>query len=74
MGATIKTISHPDGKRRVLIERLDNGSFTFTEEKYWDDPLEHSWLPAGRSNSLCDSAETAEREARGRITWLSELS
>jgi len=67
----IKTIVRPDGKRRVLIYERSDGDFEFEEQKFSDDPLEMSWMPISRRRkSTCDSAETAEREARDRIEWL----
>jgi hypothetical protein len=74
MDAIVKTIAHSDRKWRVLIVALKNGSYSFREERYSDAPLEQAWLPVSRSISICDSAETAESEARGRVQWLSDLS
>ena len=70
----LKTIGHPDGKRRVLIVRRDNGMFGFEEEAFSEEPFENCWLPCGEDTfALCESEETAEREARGRIPWLAAL-
>ena len=71
----IKTIPHPNGTQRVLIVGRDSGFFGFEEEYFSSEPLEVAWvrLPQ-KSFSICDSPEGAEREARGRIKWLAELS
>jgi hypothetical protein len=62
-------------KRRVTIFRRDDGSFSFLEERFSDDPREQCWLPQThrRSIPICDSFETATREAAGRIVWLGAI-
>ncbi|MEX0611074.1 MAG: hypothetical protein WD738_16210 [Pirellulales bacterium] len=59
-------------KWRVRIFQAPNGSYGFVEEVFSDDPFELCWLPitAGRSHPVCDTVETALREAHGRIDWL----
>ena len=62
------------GKRRVRVFRHADGSFRFIEEAFSDDELELFWLPltSRRSQPICDSFETALREAQGRVPWLAE--
>jgi hypothetical protein len=63
------------GKRRVQIFRSDDGFFSFLEEKFSDQEFEQCWLPLTwrRSQPVCDTFETALREAKGRIEWLAEM-
>jgi hypothetical protein len=67
----IRTIVDSAGKHRVLILQRPDGAFTF-EAQYWsDEPLEMCWIPRGeRSVCICESEETAMREALGRVDWL----
>lgn len=69
----VKEILAHDGKRKVQIIQRDNGSFGFESLHFSDDPLEMAWVPQG-GFSLCiaPTAEVAEREARGRVAWLSD--
>jgi hypothetical protein len=81
MGDTVlKTLTHLDGKRRVVIVQRDNGLFGFEEEHLvrvydeqtypdWDEMV---WSPPPHrvSFGIFDSPATAEREARDRIAWL----
>lgn len=72
-GRIIKTLLSADGHRRVQIYERVDGLFSFVEEKWYLPELgDACWVavPPGRS-SLCSSADDAEREARGRIRWLS---
>lgn len=71
MRETMRTITAPDGSRRILIERHASGFDSFEEQYFSDDPLEMCWCPLSPSSfAMCDSAETAEREARQRVSWL----
>ena len=82
MKQVLKTIYHPDADRRVLIVRHDNGFYGFEEEKL-ADPYEGYELMEGREKMwmildqrpfcVCDSAEIAEHEARGRVEWLAKI-
>lgn len=75
MCEALRVFLHPDGKRRVLIVERGPGLYGFEVEHFSDDPFEMCWIPFGRySYSLCDSIETAEREAFGRVEWLHELT
>jgi len=75
MTETERTIYDRAGKRRVHIYRHDDGSFRFLEEKFSDDELERCWLmlTSRRSEPVCDTFETALREAQGRIKWLADV-
>lgn len=79
MQRVLKTFTHTDGKRRVLIVQKSKGIFGYVVEKltYLDEETEDRakafWHPLGQKPlALCDTAETAEREARGRVDWLNE--
>ena len=72
----LKTFISDDGKERVQIVRRGDGLFSFFHDHlaskcdkslYWS-----SVRPFGSSLTLCDSADTAEREARGQIPWMEE--
>ena len=69
-----RVIYDQKNNRRVLILRAANGSYSFVEECFSAEPEEQCWIPVtkGRSIPVCDSIETALREAKGRITWLSD--
>ncbi len=83
MNQVLKVLTHPDGKRRVLIVQRANGLFGFEEqhlvrvydEKLYPDRNEMVWSPSldRCSFPICDNPEMAEREARGRIAWLNNL-
>ncbi len=67
----IREIYSQDRKRRVCIVQRENGSFGFEEEYFSDDPFEMSWCRYGQYPlAICDSEETALREAMGRVKWL----
>lgn len=76
----LKIITHPDGVRRVAILRHANGRFGFEEEALvreasYDGRERANWRPiTDDSFAICDTAERAELEARGRIGWLKERS
>ena len=67
-----RVIYDTTGKWRVVISQRDDGTFTFVEERFSDEPHEQCWLPQTfrRSMPICNSEETALREAAGRIDWL----
>lgn len=66
-------INHPVEDRMVTIER-ENDSYTFQEHYFSHDEYEMCWIPL-KNNSLaiCDSPDTALREAIGRVDWLAEI-
>lgn len=61
-----------DQKRRVRVFSAADGSYSFIEEKFSDEPLEMCWIPQTyqRSQPICSSLEIAMREARDRVEWL----
>jgi len=75
MAAVMRVLMHPDGKRRVLIVDRGGGRFGYEEERFSDEPDELCWLPQRQFPlCVCDSPETAEREARAAVGWLMALS
>ncbi len=68
----LKTIFSLDNRKRVNFIQNKNGHFYFEEEHFSDEPLEMCWLPITRQLSICDSIDTAIREAKGNIHWLDE--
>jgi hypothetical protein len=70
----VKTFLSLDGQRRVEIVRRHDGFFSFEEDQWTSEFGNSYWVPATHHGvvSICDSAETAEREARARIDWLRE--
>ena len=71
---TIREMYNEDRTRRVLIVKRKNGSFGYEEEYFSQDPMERCWCRYGqRPFSICDSVETALKEAEGRIEWLSSM-
>lgn len=73
---TVKTFVRADGRRRLQTFRRPDGLFSFGEDQrvsdYYGEPCWTPFASAGASFPICDSAETAEREARARIAWLNE--
>jgi hypothetical protein len=79
----LKILTDPSGTRRVLIVRRPNGLFGYQEEELqnkYDDKLRKRLNDAStiwvgftqKPFTICDSPETAEREARGNVQWLSQ--
>ena len=68
----MKVIEHPDGSRKVEVFRRDDGTFGFEPLK-WDEGYK-SWYPYGHYACHTETAEDAEREARGRLRWLDKKS
>jgi hypothetical protein len=68
------TFTDASGKRRCTVFACGDGSCSFQEEKFSDDPMEMCWLPLTwrRSQPICATFEIALREARGRVEWLRE--
>ena len=64
-----RVIYDSERKRRVRIFGSPEGSYSFIEEKFSDEPREMCWIPQTyrRSLPICSSFEIAMREARGRI-------
>jgi hypothetical protein len=71
----IREIYSQDRMQRVLIVERENGAFGFEEEYFGQGPMEMCWCRYGQSPfSICDSPETALKEARGRIAWLGSVA
>lgn len=71
----VKIIGRPDGKRRVLVYRRQDGRFAFYEEQRLTDMHdEPRWRSMGAFEAICDSAEAAEMTARASIGWLSAMT
>jgi hypothetical protein len=66
-----KTLVNSDGTRKVeVFQRVDN-TFGFDELKSGQE--EQAWFPVGKySIAVIDSLESAIKEAKGRIAWLSD--
>jgi hypothetical protein len=80
MERAVKTFEHPNGQQRVLIVQRENATFGYEEEQrvhvYEDDEMRAKWPEMFWSRSgqyplcICETAEIAEREARGAVPWL----
>ena len=71
----VRTMTSPEGKRRVLIVDRGDGRFGYDEEYFSDDPDEKCWVPLRQFPlTIRDSPESAEREARGCVDWLRDAS
>jgi hypothetical protein len=69
----VKTFLRADQERRAHVYQRDDGLFSFVEEYIVKDwPRGPRWVPLPPYSSFCDTAETAEREARATIPWLRE--
>lgn len=79
----VKALPHPSGNQRVLIVKRRDGHFSYREEErmpVYDPELAErlqdystAWTPTGDTVIICDTAEAAEREARGAVMWLRAL-
>jgi hypothetical protein len=71
MDEIVQTVYSRDRKNRIHIVRRSNGTCGYEEEYFSEDEYEMCWIPVGqRPFCVCDSPETALREARGRVIWL----
>ncbi len=69
----VKTIYSIDKKNKIDFIQKSNGTFYFEEEHFSEDPLEMYWITVyAQFQTICDSLDTAIREAKGRISWLEE--
>jgi hypothetical protein len=73
---TVRTFYSPDGKRRVIIRKRDDGAFTWVEEfEDTEDMTEYGlgvsvfWSPT-EWRGIFGIADDAEREARAVIAWM----
>jgi len=70
ISTVVATVFNADMTRQVEVFQRRDGSFGF-EELRFSEP-ERSWIVSGcYSNSFTDSTESALREARERVLWLS---
>jgi hypothetical protein len=71
-GTIIKTIERADGQRRILIIQRSDGNFGFIEElRVHSLKDQERWTKLFSHSTICETADIAEREARGAIDWLS---
>lgn len=68
----LKTTYSIDQSKRVSFIQGSNGHFSFEEEYFSEEPREKCWLPISHPPCICDSLDTAIREAKNRICWLKE--
>ena len=65
----IKTLTNDGDDERVLIVRRPDGIYTYRRQWKGGD----EWGAIGPDIGLFDSGESAEREARARVSWLVPL-
>ena len=71
----LQEIYSHDRKHRVLIVQRESGVFGFEEEYFSDAPLERCWCAYSQQPfAICDTPETALREAKGRVKWLGAIT
>lgn len=65
------TFLKSDGTRKVEVFQRTDNTFGFEELKFGEQ--EKAWFPVGKySFAFIDSLESAVKEAKGRVAWLSE--
>jgi hypothetical protein len=65
-----QVVNH-DKTRRVNFYLKNDGTFTYEQEMFSNEPEEMVWIPTGPSVArIFDTLETARREASGNISWL----
>ena len=70
MEREVRTLLHPDGKRRIVVVQRADGLYGFRQDKLITAPQGEKWWPFLRYSTICDSVEIAEREARAQVDWL----
>jgi hypothetical protein len=68
-GRTLKMLAGKDASKRVLIVQRVDGAFTYRHEVLVAD----GEASVGPDCGIYDSAETAEAEARSRVSDLNEV-
>jgi hypothetical protein len=63
-------IHSDDRKRRVIFYKRLADSFSFVEEIWFENEYGEGWAFGKWPDSICDSLETALREARAQLDWL----
>jgi hypothetical protein len=72
---TVKVLGGPDGGHRVIIFRRPDGLYGFGEQYLAkSDSAPSQWVLLWAEKTVCDTAETAEREARAAFPWLTAAS
>jgi len=66
----VREMSSRCGGLRVIVVRRDDGRFTYRRQ----ERVGREWGPATIHAGVDDSPDTAETEARQRVTWLRDLS
>ena len=66
----IKEVISVDGLQRVWIVEREDGTFSY--RRIWNDNAGVAGMP-GPYCGIYDSAETAEAEARSRVSWMAEI-
>ena len=70
----IKTEISADAEHRLQIYERDDGLFSFSlDMRVQTYDGEDAWSPL-ISGPICDSVETAEREAYSRTEWITKTS
>jgi hypothetical protein len=72
-----KILESADQTHRVLIVARHDGTFAFVVQKWYRNVYEgrvvaEGWTSLPASNSIYETIETAEREARAQFRWLFE--
>jgi hypothetical protein len=68
----VHVLKDAEGKRRVRIFRRHTGTYYFEDEYFSEHPMERCWIPIrGGTVGFYDSEQTALREAKANIDWLS---
>jgi len=67
----VECIADETGRFRVIIFQREDGSFGFEDQTFSDEPTEQCWISRRRhSESFCDSARRAVKEAHQRVDGL----
>jgi hypothetical protein len=69
----LREIYSEDRQKRVVFYRRLDDSFSFVEEIWFESEFGQGWAIGKWPDSICDSLETAVREARGRLPWFDTL-
>jgi hypothetical protein len=65
----IRTITNRKRDQRVIILQRSDDAYTYRQQ--WLEP--EGWGALGPACGIYDSADTAEIEARMRVSWMSEI-
>ncbi len=67
----VEYIYDPGRKRRVAILRRDDGTFSYREERHFDNEAAEGWATVWSGRSFYADIETAKREIVENVQWLS---